>query len=97
MSALDDPRPDDSRPDDAEAREEPLRDDERGDGGRGDADPADFDSTLRFEALPDSPTCPFCGGTDTEQFSAFGSQASTSQYYCRPCRSVFEFMKWRAR
>lgn len=51
--------------------------------------------TLRSAALPESVECPFCGGTETEQFSAFGGQASTSQYYCRPCRSVFEYLRWR--
>lgn len=52
---------------------------------------------LRNEALPEAVTCPFCGRTETEQFAAFGSAVSTSQYYCRPCRSVFEYMKWRSR
>jgi hypothetical protein len=33
---------------------------------------------------------------ETEQFSGFGSQLSVSQYYCRPCRTVIEWMKWRA-
>ncbi len=47
------------------------------------------------EALPASVECPFCGGEETEQFAAFGSAVSTSQYYCRPCRTVFEYMKWR--
>ncbi len=55
----------------------------------------DADATLRFDTLPEAPTCPFCGGNETEQFAAFGSAASTSQFYCRPCRSVFEFLKWR--
>lgn len=52
-----------------------------------------LDSTLGSDALPERARCPFCGGLETEQFSAFGSAVSTSQYYCRPCRSVFEFMK----
>lgn len=47
--------------------------------------------------LPESPQCPFCNGTKTELFNAFGSQASVSTYWCRPCRSPFEFMKWGAR
>ncbi len=53
------------------------------------------DAPLHSEALPDSAPCPFCGGEDTEQFASFGSAVSTSQYYCRACRSVFEYMKWR--
>ena len=46
--------------------------------------------------MPDAVECPFCAGFDTEQFSAFGSALSVSQYYCRPCRTVFEWMKRRA-
>lgn len=60
-----------------------------------DAPAGEADETLHFETLPEAPTCPFCGGNETEQFAAFGSAASTSQFYCRPCRSVFEFLKWR--
>lgn len=61
--------------------------------------PADrgSDEPLRSEELPESVRCPFCGGTETEQFATFGSAVSTSQYYCRPCRSVFEYMKWKRR
>ncbi|MEZ4417306.1 MAG: hypothetical protein R3E10_16240 [Gemmatimonadota bacterium] len=44
--------------------------------------------------LPASPPCPFCEGTETELFSAFGSQLSVSTYWCRTCRSPFEVMKW---
>lgn len=50
---------------------------------------------LISDAVPASVECPFCRGSDTELFSAFGSALSVSQYYCRPCRSVFEWMKWR--
>lgn len=53
--------------------------------------------SLRNAELPDSVACPFCGSDDTEQFSAFGSAISTSQYYCIDCRTVFEFMKRRGR
>ena len=45
--------------------------------------------------IPAAVECPFCSGTDTEQFSAFGSALSVSQYWCRKCRTVFEWMKWR--
>lgn len=51
--------------------------------------------TLPSDAVPDSVECPFCGGSDTELFSAFGSALSVSQYWCRRCRTVFEWMKWR--
>ena len=50
-------------------------------------------SPLRSAAMPESVECPFCGDTETEQFSAFGSALSVGQYYCRSCRTVFEWMK----
>jgi hypothetical protein len=37
--------------------------------------------------------CPFCRSADTEPMSLFGSQLSTSQYYCRACHTPFERMK----
>jgi hypothetical protein len=54
---------------------------------------ADLRVTLRSSELPDAVECPFCSGLDTEQFSAFGSALSVSQYYCRACRTVFEYMR----
>ena len=53
------------------------------------------DEPLRSESLPEHAVCPFCGREETEQFAVFGSALSVSQYYCRRCRTVFEFMKWR--
>ena len=53
------------------------------------------DETLRTDELPDSVRCPHCGEEESEQFAAFGSSLSVSQYYCRSCRTVFEFFKWR--
>jgi hypothetical protein len=50
-------------------------------------------SPLHSDAMPDAVECPFCQGSETEQFSAFGSALSVSQYYCRDCRTVFEWMK----
>jgi hypothetical protein len=58
-------------------------------------EPPALDKSLHSESLPDAIACPFCDSADTEQFSAFGSALSTSQYYCNGCRSVFEFMKRR--
>lgn len=57
--------------------------------------PHAVDASLRTGALPDSVRCPHCGETDSEQFSAFGSAVSVSQFYCRGCRTVFEYFKWR--
>ena len=53
------------------------------------------DEPLHTDELPDAARCPHCGGTDTEQHGAFGSAVSVSQYWCRGCRTVFEFFKWR--
>ena len=47
------------------------------------------------EGMPAAPECPFCGGTETEIMSAFGSHASVSTYWCRACGSPFEMMRWR--
>lgn len=63
--------------------------------GNGRARPASPGEPLHTDALPDSIACPFCDGDDTRQFSAFGGQASTSQYYCNRCRTVFECFRWR--
>jgi hypothetical protein len=41
--------------------------------------------------------CPFCSSSDTELYSLFGSQLSTSQYYCNSCRVAFEAIKWRSK
>ena len=58
-------------------------------------DGSELKRPLPSDAMPDSVACPFCDGTETEQFSAFGSAVSVSQYYCRDCKTVFEWMKWR--
>ena len=71
----------------------PINGSPRGDGtGRR----ASLDTPLHSDAIPKSVECPFCGELETEQFSAFGSALSVSQYYCRRCRTVFEWMKRRA-
>ncbi len=43
--------------------------------------------------LPESVPCPFCDGTDTHLQTPFGSVISVAQYYCRRCRTIFEWMK----
>lgn len=45
--------------------------------------------------LPAHVTCPFCGHDDTELHSPFGPQLSVATYWCRRCRSPFEWLKWR--
>jgi hypothetical protein len=42
---------------------------------------------------PRCPRCPFCGSAATELLSLFGSQLLTEQYYCRTCRTPFEYIK----
>ena len=37
--------------------------------------------------------CPYCGSSDTELFSLFGSQLLTVQYYCNNCHTPFERVK----
>lgn len=44
--------------------------------------------------LPESAPCPFCDGTETALVNPFGGQLSVAQYWCRDCRTGFEFIKW---
>jgi hypothetical protein len=37
--------------------------------------------------------CPFCGATDVERLSLFGSQLLTAQLYCHACHTPFERLK----
>lgn len=46
------------------------------------------------DLLPESAPCPFCDGTDTHLVNPFGGQLSVAQYWCRRCRTAFEFIKW---
>lgn len=50
-----------------------------------------------FTPLPEAPPCPFCDGTDTELVSPFGGQLSVATYWCRRCRTGFDFMKWEGK
>lgn len=43
--------------------------------------------------LPESVPCPFCGGAETELYSAFGSALSVVTYWCRQCHTAFEWIK----
>lgn len=55
--------------------------------GSGPSEPTEPDKSTR------GPHCPFCGASDTELLSLFGSQLLTEQYYCRVCHSPFEHIK----
>ena len=52
------------------------------------------DGANRDESTGDGPECPFCGSTDTERESAFGSEVSAQQFYCHGCHTVFERIKY---
>jgi len=43
---------------------------------------------------PAQTVCPFCGGADTELHSPFGSALSLATYWCRSCRTAYEWIKW---
>lgn len=45
-------------------------------------------------AAGEGPACPFCGSTDTEPESAFGTEVSAEQHYCNGCYTVFERIKY---
>lgn len=44
--------------------------------------------------MSDGVQCPFCGLDDTRLLSPFGGQLSVAQYWCRKCRTGFDYMKW---
>jgi ring-1,2-phenylacetyl-CoA epoxidase subunit PaaD len=41
-----------------------------------------------------SVACPFCGSTETQQETDFGTTLAYAQFYCRRCRTPFEWIKW---
>jgi hypothetical protein len=53
--------------------------------------------TLPFDArelgLPERVACPFCGQAETELHAPFGSVLSVAAYWCRRCRTAFEWIK----
>jgi hypothetical protein len=46
--------------------------------------------------LPATVACPFCDGEQTELLSLFGTALSVATYWCRDCRTAFEWIKWDA-
>lgn len=50
----------------------------------------------REYGLPEGLACPFCEGTETELHSPFGTALSVATYWCRRCRTAFEWVKWGA-
>lgn len=47
--------------------------------------------------LPEAVACPFCDGLETELHSPFGTALSVATYWCRRCRTPFEWVKWGER
>ena len=43
---------------------------------------------------PPSIRCPHCDSADVELEAPFGGSLMSRQYYCRACRTVFEWIKW---
>ena len=43
---------------------------------------------------PATVPCPFCAKSETELHSPFGSALSVATYWCRGCRTAFEWIKW---
>ncbi len=41
-----------------------------------------------------SVACPFCGSKETQQETDFGTTLAYAQFYCRQCRTPFEWIKW---
>ena len=48
----------------------------------------------REYGLPETVRCPFCEGSETELHSPFGTALSVATYWCRRCRTAFEWVKW---
>lgn len=65
-----------------------MKDDRR---RTGEPEPAPRRARTRHSAGPRA--CPHCSSTDVELEAAFGSSLMSRQYYCRGCRTVFEWVK----
>lgn len=55
------------------------------------------DDALNEYGMPASPACVFCDGRNTELHSPFGTALSVATYWCRDCRTAFEYVKWEER
>ena len=49
-------------------------------------------SVLPRESMPDV-ACPFCHSEETEPAAIYGCHMMTAQYYCRACRSMFDWVR----
>ncbi len=59
------------------------------------ASPINVTPAIGKEEAERAVTCPFCGSPETELFGLFGQMHLASQYYCRGCRTVFDYVVWR--
>jgi hypothetical protein len=48
----------------------------------------------RAYGLPERVACTFCDREETELHSPFGTALSVATYWCRECRTAFEWVKW---
>lgn len=39
--------------------------------------------------------CSFCSSENVEKISSFGTAQLVRQYYCKNCKSVFEYIRWQ--
>lgn len=54
----------------------------------------DMEMDARAFGLPEGVACPFCERTETELHAPFGTALSVATYWCRRCRTAFEWVKW---
>lgn len=74
--------------------ERPARETERARASSGAEGPSERpEGATGADKLPRRIACPFCGSGDSEPLSTFGSLLMTSQYYCRRCRTPFEWVR----
>jgi C4-type Zn-finger protein len=59
--------------------------------------PPDIPQKRARADLTDGVPCPFCSHHDTELVTPFGGQLSVAQYWCRKCRTGFDYLKWNAK
>lgn len=52
---------------------------------------------MTAEADDPEVACPFCGSTDVELDSRFGTEISKQAFFCQGCHSPFERLKYDGR
>lgn len=48
----------------------------------------------KSEAAQTAVACPFCASQDTCCENGFGTTHAYAQFFCRACRTPFEWIKW---